>query len=284
MGVEVEQLVVGGDGKDVIFVDGQALGNYVGVAHATVFGDAGDDRIDVHLESGSWYGGNSLSSIDGGSGNDVVTANTFAGDGDWEGGQGQAKNVVQGGLGDDFITANAIIEEISGTNEDGGPHIAQNFLYGGDGNDHLIARISFSSYREGMIGHNYLDGGTGNDVLEAWSSRTNELYGGAGDDVLRVNGYGDSTLYGGAGNDRLYGDGGDTTFVLRRGEGRDVIYGYDSGYGEDHIALGGGLTFGSLQLVAQGGANTRILAGGVEIALVVGVTPDELSADDFVLV
>lgn len=284
LGAETEQLVRGGDGKDTIFLDGQAIGDYIGIAHATIFGDAGDDRINVHLESGCWFGGNSLTSIDGGSGNDTINTDTFAGDGDWDGGQGQAKNVIRGGLGDDFITANAIIEEISGTNENGGPHIAENYLYGGDGIDHLVARIALSSYRDGSIGHNYLDGGTGNDVLEAWSSQTNELYGGTGDDVLRVHGYGDSTLDGGAGNDRLYGDGGDTTYVLRAGEGRDVIYGFGAAYGEDHIALGGGLTFANLQMVAQGGANTRILAGGVEIATVVGVTPDELTADDFILV
>ena len=285
LGEFFESSIRGGDGVDVISVNASAIGDFGAIAAATIFGDGGDDRISVRLESASYYGGNTLSSIEGGSGNDFITSNAMAWEGDEEGGQGHAQNVVRGGIGNDHIDATTFIREIQGNFEQGGPHIAEASIFGGDGNDTIVSRIDlpFGS-PDGSIGHNYLDGGTGNDVLEAWSSVTNELYGGTGDDVLRVHGYGDSTLDGGAGNDCLYGDGGDTTFVLRRGEGRDVIYGYDAPYGEDHIALGGGLTFGSLQLVAQGGANTRILAGGVEIALVVGVTPDELSADDFILV
>lgn len=274
----------GGDGVDVVSVDAIAIGNFGGVSAATIFGDAGDDRINVRLESGSWYGGKTVASIDGGSGNDLIVSTAIAGEGDYEYGQGRVQNVLRGGAGDDYIDATTSIREVQGGGEQPGPHIAQASLYGGDGNDTLVSRLELPyGSPEGSVGRNYLDGGNGNDILEAWSSVTNELYGRAGDDVLRVNGYGDSTLDGGAGNDRLYGDGGDTTFVLRSGEGHDVIYGFGAAYGEDHIALGGGLTFGSLQLVAQGGANTRILAGGVEIAVVVGVAPDELSANDFIL-
>ncbi|MFO1145239.1 MAG: calcium-binding protein [Rhodospirillales bacterium] len=284
VGEAFQSLIRGGDGGDFISVNATAIGNFGGLSAATIFGDAGDDRINVRLESGSWYGGNTVASIDGGIGNDLITSEAIAGEGDYEQGQGQVRNIIRGGGGDDYINARTSITEVQGGGEQPGPHIAQASIYGGDGNDIVVSRIDLPhGSPEGSIAHNFIDGGNGNDVLEAWSSVTNELYGRAGDDTLRVNGYGASTLDGGAGNDRLYGDGGDTTFVLRRGEGRDVIYGFDAS-GEDHIALGGGLTFGSLQLVEQGGANTRILAGGVEIAVVVGVTPDELSANDFILV
>lgn len=285
LGESFEYSIRGGDGVDIVTVNASAIGDWGAIAAATIFGDAGDDRINVRLESGSWYGGNTVASIDGGGGNDTIVSNAIAWEGDLEGGQGRVQNVLRGGAGDDYIDATTSIREIQGTAEQPGPHSAHASLYGGDGNDTLVSRLDLPyDSPAGSIGRNYLDGGNGNDILEAWSSEKNELYGRAGDDTLRVHGYGDSTLDGGAGNDRLYGDGGDTTFVLRSGEGRDVIYGFGAGNGEDHIALGGGLTFGSLQLVAEGGASTRVLAGGVEIAVVVGVTPDELNANDFILV
>lgn len=63
-----------------------------------------------------------------------------------------------------------------------------------------------------------LDGGAGKDRID----------GGAGRDVL-IGGAGKDVFPGGTGNDVLYGDGDGDTFVFARGDGQDVVKGFDAG-------------------------------------------------------
>ncbi|MBE8953605.1 MAG: calcium-binding protein [Quinella sp. 1Q7] len=63
-----------------------------------------------------------------------------------------------------------------------------------------------------------LYGGKGNDSISGGKG-ADKLYGDAGND----------TLYGGAGNDSLWGGAGNDTFIYTRGDGKDVISGFESG-------------------------------------------------------
>ena len=79
---------------------------------------------------------------------------------------------------------------------------ADNYLYGGDGNDQL----------DGQAGDDYLYGQAGNDLLN----------GGDGQDWI-VGDLGDDILSGGAGNDRLFGGLGND--ILIGGQGKDRLTG-----------------------------------------------------------
>ena len=70
----------------------------------------------------------------------------------------------------------------------------------------------------GQDGNDSLSGGNGADTLS----------GGAGNDILR-GGAGNDSLVGGTGNDSLWGNAGADTFVYASGDGKDIIYGFESG-------------------------------------------------------
>ena len=74
-------------------------------------------------------------------------------------------------------------------------------INGGKGND-LIAN----------------DGGTGDDTLSGGADN-DKLLGGAGNDCIR----------GGTGRDLLWGDDGKDNFYYAKGDGKDVIFGFENG-------------------------------------------------------
>ena len=76
-----------------------------------------------------------------------------------------------------------------------------------------------------------LDGGADSD----------KLVGGAGNDCIK-GGTGKDSLWGGAGNDSLWGDDGADKFFYAKGDGKDIIYGFDSK---------GTLTFDNLDFTAS---------------------------------
>ncbi len=80
-------------------------------------------------------------------------------------------------------------------------------LSGGAGNDKLY----------GNAGNDSLVGGDGKDILSGGNGN-DKIYGGNGND----------TLTGGKGNDSLWGDAGKDTFIYAKGDGKDVIYGFDN--------------------------------------------------------
>ena len=51
-----------------------------------------------------------------------------------------------------------------------------------------------------------------------------------------IGGKGNDCLIGGAGNDSLWGDAGADTFIYSSGDGKDIIYGFDS---KDTLTLDG---------------------------------------------
>jgi Ca2+-binding RTX toxin-like protein len=132
--------------------------------------------------------------IDAGAGNDEVHA-------------GDLGNNVFGGDGDDTIYGGRL----------------DDWLLGGDGDDTLHAGAEAG----GTLGGdgNYLDGGADDDTLYGREG-SDWLEGGAGDDVLH-GGAGGDVLAGGASatsaGDELYGGAGDDSYVLRLGDGANVV-------------------------------------------------------------
>lgn len=131
-------------------------------------------------------------------------------------------------------------------------------LYGGDGDDRLIASIA---------GPAYLEGGRGDDAIGSNGlAGATEAYGGAGDDSVVGHTSADS-LFGGTGNDLIVGsgalasvDGVIRTLVpsetsgadfLEGNAGQDAIYGFD---GNDVILGGDGDDRGLIAFSAAPGA------------------------------
>ena len=150
--------------------------------------------------------GNALNnSISGGAGNDSILGN--AGNDSLVGNSGN--DTIYGGAGNDKIYGNAGNDSLVGG--DGADAIS-----GGSGNDRIY----------GNAGNDNLAGGDGNDAI-AGGVGNDKLSGNAGNDNLH-GGAGNDTLTGGKGNDKLWGDAGKDTFIYAKGDGKDVIYGFDN--------------------------------------------------------
>ncbi len=91
------------------------------------------------------------------------------------------------------------------------------YLQGGAGDDWISGRSTDDSIGGGD-GDDYLYGRSGNDVISGGRGM-DWLYGDDGNDILD----------GGADADRLFGGEGSDTYVLRRGQGYDMISDYDPG-------------------------------------------------------
>lgn len=109
------------------------------------------------------------------------------------------------------------------------------------------------------------------------------ITGDAGNDTLRGNG-GNDLLDGGLGADVVYGGAGDDIFVigLEQGKVRDTVKDFRAG--EDKIDLGafGFSDFSDLRFTNKGSYTLLDLGGGQELRLI-GVTPGQMYAEDFIL-
>ncbi|HLO76604.1 MAG TPA: cadherin domain-containing protein [Magnetospirillum sp.] len=197
--------VNGGGGSDTIQVkvDNTRIGlkSIASVETITASGHtgvwvAGDATANILDFSGTTFTG--ISSIDGGGGNDTITASNLSsvlilgGDGDDRMAGGGLTDTLYGGVGNDTLNGNG----------------GDDALYGEDGADVL----------SGGDGADYVDGGAGNDVLDGGAD-ADELWGGGGNDQL-YGGAGNDYLNGATGNDTLSGGAGNDT--LGGGEGIDV--------------------------------------------------------------
>jgi Ca2+-binding RTX toxin-like protein len=160
-------VIYGGDSNDSIKADETVqlpMEIYGGQGNDWLRGGFKNDKIYGYSDSGSAWGDDT---IDGGSGNDVLTGSSHG----WP--------MIWGSAGNDTITGS-------------GGH---SYLSGGDGNDSIT----------GKDGDDYLWGGDGDDTLFG-ASGYDTLVGGDDDDLLQGGALGDS-LYGGNGNDSLNGQG-----------------------------------------------------------------------------
>lgn len=212
-----------------------------------------------------------------------------------------ADDLLTGGAGDDLIYAGA----------------GDDFAYGGAGDDRIFLGdgndISYGEDRPGQPGTDYVDGGNGDDLL--WGSGDNdELHGNLGNDML-VGGAGNARLFGGfgndvliardpigqnpdildggAGNDALIGDNGD---LMTGGEGNDSfindlsyeassspIIVTDFSPAEDTLLLNfkTGTPDPGFSLALSGdGTATEVRSAGTVSAILQGITPDQLGADN----
>jgi|GEM_PF-2468512 Ca2+-binding RTX toxin-like protein len=122
-----------------------------------------------------------------------------------------------------------------------------------------------------------ITGTPANNVLNG-TANGDTIIGLAGNDTIRGKG-GADRIDGGPGDDIINGNAGADVFVLRDGEGRDVINDFEDG--TDRIALEGGLTFADLERVAVSGA-TLLNLNDDTLAKIKGVTPAQLTQADFI--
>jgi Ca2+-binding RTX toxin-like protein len=193
-----------------------------GIGNDKLLGDDGNDLLLGQAGDDDLDGGNGNDTLNGGAGNDFLEGQ--AGDDQLFGEAGD--DVFLGGLGNDGLDGGAGSDNLNGDDGndwlDGGT--GDDLLYGGDGHDTLLGADG-SDYLEGGTGNDSLSGGAGDDLLDA-DSGNDTLIGGDGNDELLA-GLGNDFLEGGSGNDTLTGGGGQDTFLIRQGDGRDIITDFD---------------------------------------------------------
>lgn len=122
-----------------------------------------------------------------------------------------------------------------------------------------------------------LQGLSGDDVLLGRNGK-DQLIGATGEDRLE-GGNGDDLINGGRGHDVLLGGKGRDTFVLLGNNNGDRIRDFQNGL--DRLDLPDRIPFSNVSILPQG-RNTLIQAGNNEIAVLVGVSADQITAADFI--
>ena len=227
-----------GDGAaDDVSVDGTAANDSIAVTPGANGDDVTGLATKVHVTGGEL--GLDTLTVDGQSGDDVITADPAA---------GQFIGVVaDGGADDDTVVTNGTSQADTfgigpnGTGvfvQDGAGHfytsIAENLDVNGRGGDDTIEG------QNGIAGLTNLtiDGGPGNDVL----------FGGDGDDVITGDG-GNDFIDGNRGADVVFGGGGSDTFSWDPGDGSDVVEGQS---GNDTLRFNGSNAGEKIDLSANG--------------------------------
>ncbi len=240
--------VVGGDGDDTVFA-----ADYNG----TYDGEAGRDTLDFSGSGHAWQlRFNTSNSLSG-----DATALLFI---------GQATNATTGIAFDGFedIIGSDFNDDIRGPSRFDALSLN---LFGGDGDDTIEASSKGTVFGGGSLGSNgdSLYGGAGNDSLIADWARNQQLFGEDGDDVLNGNPgvlidgatgnshYTDSTLDGGAGDDRF--EIGRGRQVVIGGEGIDTAD-YVSDSSEENVSVFIDLALGGE--IDRNDPNEGLLAGG----------------------
>ncbi|MBC1221812.1 phytase [Nostoc sp. UCD121] len=221
--------------------------------------------------------------------------------------EGTQDNTILAGNGDDTVLAGSD-SSVSGNDGDDQIFIGQNgpvqntSADGGNGDD-VITVIEAS-------GSNNLLGAAGDDTLTVIEGSRQSLFGGSGNDTLTSKGS-NNRLYGGSGDDKLFSNvndslfGGDRNDVLFAGQGggnrlsggtgadqfwianaslptsKNIVT--DFAIGIDKIGLGGiGVTQVSDLTLLQQGSDTLVKIGNTELASLLGITSNILTANDFV--
>ena len=222
-GLGGEDTLLGGGGGDLL--QGGSGNDWASYADS-------DDAVTVSLLTGATSGGdsvgdvfNSIENLRGSTAADSLTGDI--GDNVIEGGQGA--DTLDGGLGTDTVSY-----------ENSDTRVVVDLLNGN----------TFLGHADGDVisGFENLTGSRLPDYLLG-SNDANVLSGGAGMDRLEARG-GDDTLIGGAQNDNLNGGGGADDFVLRPGDGADVIVDWQDGLDQIDISAFG-LSFGDAQAASS---------------------------------
>ena len=137
----------------------------------------------------------------------------------------------------------------------------------------------------GELGNDTLKGGAGDDMLSGDEGR-DILNGEAGNDTLKGGqqfdllngGEGDDVLIGGGDIDVLTGDGGEDLFYLENTKG-SLEWIRDFELDRDRLGLADNITDDELEI--SGRVNSFISYQGEELAVVLGVSPSQLTIDQF---
>ena len=186
------------------------------------------------------------------------------------------RDLLEGKDGADTLDGGYGEDTLSGGNGD-------DSLDGGGGNDTLEGNTGNDILTDNY-GNDLLQGGLGDDFLSA-GLQEDWLRGDSGKDTLD-GGQGKDTLDGGLGNDRLIGDSERDSFVLRQGDGTDIIVDFiaDLNRGQsDRFLLSYGLKVDDFALTRSGNnTEIRFAATNEIVAIVENVLPEEISEGNFI--
>ena len=232
------------------------------------------------------HGGTSTATAEitiNGNNNDVIFGSAdndelygYAGDDSINGGEGQDKiyggsndDTLIGGKGNDTLWGNSGNDVIEGNQ-------GKDLIYGGGDNDTVYGHQGKDTLY-GNLGDDLIYGHARNDLLKGGQGN-DTLNGGKGRDKLR-GGTEDDLLIGGEGNDILTGNQGRDRFLLRSGQGSDIITDFTDT--EDLLLLKGGLTFAQLTIIDDNGS-TLIKFEEELLATLKNVNTSLVTADDFI--
>jgi len=216
-----------------------------------LFGDENNDIVLGNLGQDLIWGGKANDSLNGREGNDQILGDK---DNDFIDG-GKDNDTLKGGNGDDIMLGSK----------------GDDYLYGNQGSDTIC----------GGEGNDFISGNEQADILGGCEGN-DTLYGGEDNDTL-TGCQGDDILYPDFGNDSLTGGSGNDIFVLKAGQGFDVIA--DFTVGQDLIGLSSGLSFGQLAITqnTQGTIIKNILTGE-ELGVMIGVSANSITSANFLLI
>lgn len=261
----------------VLHKNGEADGDqpapsFGGVA-PTLVGDAsadflrGDDQVDGVFGYGGddiLYGGGSGDLLSGGAGADYLNG-------------GAGFDFLKGGAGFDTLLGGRDADRLKGAGADDrlkGQH-GDDTLQGGGGDDVLQGGVGEDKLNGGG-GADRLFGNGGDDVLVGRGG-ADHLFGGAGADTL-IGGVGNDVIEVGPGADIAYGGAGADVFIIRPSAKTATIADFQNG--TDLIAFHRVDDFADLT-ITYNGEDAFVSAGQSDLVLK-GVSPAELSADDFI--
>ena len=145
----------------------------------------------------------------------------------------------------------------------------------GNDNDNVLFGTPQDSFINGYRRNDRIHGNKGKDTLNGGSGH-DTISGSGGDDVLN-GGSGSDVLQGDRGIDILSGGTGNDLFYINKAKGRDWIIDFE--LDKDRLGLPDSLSYSSLEIT--GDVNSFIAHQGDRLAVVLGVSPVELTTDYF---
>jgi Ca2+-binding RTX toxin-like protein len=248
------------------------VGSSAAAAGEALEGDDGDNVVVAGDGNDVMYllGGDDTGR--GGLGNDTIIAGSGAGNDSYDGGAGSDDVTYRSTtLG---IVVDLSLGVASGVEIDTDTLVGIENVVGGAGNDSITGNL-LNNMLDGSGGHDTLSGDKGNDTLLGGEGNdsvlgglgSDFLYGGEGSDTV-LGGDLNDRMFGDAGNDSLNGQGGNDS--VHGGEGNDTLLGdgfNDSLYGDrGNDSLDGGTQDDWL----EGGAGNDTLLGGNGIDVLLG--------------
>ncbi|MEG5170681.1 DUF4347 domain-containing protein [Microcoleus sp. B3-D7] len=241
----------GGDSSDIL--NGNKGNDFISGAKDDdiLFGDEGNDIIVGEFGNDLSNGGKGNDSLNGSEGNDIIYGN-------------KNDDFIDGGKDDDTLLGSKGNDIMLGSQGD-------DYLFGNQGSDTIC----------GGEGNDLISGDEGADIVGGCEGN-DTIYGGEDNDTL-LGGKGDDIIYGDLGNDSLIGGSGNDIFVLKAGQGFDIIADFTGG--QDLIGLSGGLSFGQLEITqnTQGTLIKNVLTGE-ELGVMIGVSANSITSANFRLI